>query len=216
MPQPGRGILRARHRAERRFRIVRRGQLITAQNEPSQEVFVLCEGWAAQFMALADTRRQILGFLLPGDMLTPTGLVSDRIDCSVLALTDVQVNVSSRAAVATRFEREAWLQRIISESITEKLNETRRLLTIVAQGSAEERIAFLILHLSHRIKRRSVVREERYFFPLLQQHIADALGLTPVHVSRVLASFRARGWMQIYDGVLQILNRQELERIGSF
>lgn len=202
--------------AERQFRIVRRGRLISSQNAPSHEVLVLCEGWAAHFMALSDSRRQIVGFLLPGDLFTPTSLRKDLVDCSVLAVTDVQVSVSSRSVIATRCEQDAGLQRIVSESIAEKLNETRRLLAAVAQGSAEERIAFLILHLSDRIRRRNVVRDERYLFPLLQQHMADALGLTSVHVSRVMASFRARGWMRLHDGVLEIFNRRELERIGSF
>ena len=104
----------------------------------------------------------------------------------------------------------------ISETLAEKLNEAGQLLAAIAQGSAEERIAYLILHLTRRIRRSSIVRDERYFFPLTQQHIADAVGLTAVHVSRVLSVFRARGWMMISDGTLEIFDRQELNRIGLF
>jgi len=60
-----------------------------------------------------------------------------------------------------------------------------------------------------------VIREQRYPFPLRQQHIADAVGLTPVHVSRVLSLFRERGLVVLSDGVLQVFNLPELERIGS-
>lgn len=201
--------------SERRFRIVRRGQLIYSQNAPSPAVLTLCDGWAAHFMILSDTRRQILGFLLPGDMLNPTILMKDQAACSVIAVTDVQVNAAPYSVVAKRLEQDALLQRYITECLTEALIETRRLLAAIAQGSAEQRVAFLILHLSHRIRKHTVVREERYPFPLRQQHVADALGLTAVHVSRVMASFRARGWIWYDSGVLEILDRWELERIGS-
>jgi CRP-like cAMP-binding protein len=87
--------------------------------------------------------------------------------------------------------------------------------TALGQYSAEERIAYLLLHLTRRISARSVIREQRYLFPLRQQHIADAVGLTPVHVSRVLSLFRDRGIVGLSDGVLQVFNPHELERIGS-
>ena len=88
-------------------------------------------------------------------------------------------------------------------------------LTALGQYSAEERIAYLLLHLMRRIAARSVIREQRYPFPLRQQHIADAVGLTPVHVSRVLSLFRERGIFVLSDGALQVGNLTELERIGS-
>ncbi len=200
--------------AEREFRTVRRGHLISAQTQPAQEVLVLCAGWAADFRNLSNTRRQILDFLLPGDLLTPATVVENCAECSVLALTDVQFSVSSRSDIVAKLQQNARLQSTVSSSIAEKLNEARQLLTAVARGSAEQRIAFLILHLAGRLGRQSVVRGERYVFPLLQQHIADALGLTAVHVSRVMAAFRTRGWMNLSDGILEISNRPELERLG--
>jgi CRP/FNR family transcriptional regulator len=83
------------------------------------------------------------------------------------------------------------------------------------QRSAEERIAYLFLHLTQRIAARSVIREQRYPFPLRRQHIADAVGLTAVHVSRVLSLFRERGLVELSDGVLKVFNLPELQRIGS-
>ncbi|MFX5237466.1 helix-turn-helix domain-containing protein, partial [Acinetobacter baumannii] len=76
------------------------------------------------------------------------------------------------------------------------------------------RIAHLLLHLMRRIATRSVIREQRYPFPLRQQHIADAVGLTPVHVSRVFSLFRERGIVELSEGALQVFNLTELERIG--
>jgi len=66
-----------------------------------------------------------------------------------------------------------------------------------------------------RIAARNVIREQRYPFPLRQQHIADAVGLTSVHVSRIFGLFRDRRIVTLSEGVLQVFNLPELERIGS-
>jgi CRP/FNR family transcriptional regulator, anaerobic regulatory protein len=202
--------------AGNQFIAVRRGRTIVVQNDPSDQVFVLCDGWAVHLLTLPDGRRQILAFLLPGDLLSPTVIVKDRVDCAALALTDVQLSVLSRSAIRAKVEQDGRFGMTISETLAEKLNEAGQLVAAIAHGSAEERIAYLILHLTRRIRRRSIVRDERYFFPLTQQHIVDAVGLTAVHVSRVLSSFRARGWMMISGGALEIFDRQELKRIGLF
>ena len=61
---------------------------------------------------------------------------------------------------------------------------------------------------------RHVIRGQRYAFPLRQQDIADIVGLTPVHVSRVFTKFRQSGVIELAGGTLAILNLPELERIG--
>jgi CRP-like cAMP-binding protein len=86
---------------------------------------------------------------------------------------------------------------------------------MLGQCSAEQRIAYLLLHLMRRIATRHVIREQRYPFPLRQQHIADAVGLTSVHVSRVFSLFRDRRIVVLSEGVLEVVDLAALERIGS-
>jgi CRP-like cAMP-binding protein len=75
---------------------------------------------------------------------------------------------------------------ILGECLAERLTEAEKLLATVAQRSAEERVSYLVLQLTNRLRKRNVVRDERYFFPLRQQDMGDALGLTAVHISRVV------------------------------
>lgn len=103
----------------------------------------------------------------------------------------------------------------LAASCTADSEAADKSLTALGQYSAEERIAYLLLHLVRRIAARNVIREQRYPFPLRQQHIADAVGLTPVHVSRVFSLFRERGIVELSDGILQVGNLAELEHIGS-
>ncbi len=108
----------------------------------------------------------------------------------------------------------ADVQSALAKSLGDESRDDAELLAVLGQRSAEERIAYLFLHLIPRIAARTVVRDQRYPFPLRQQHIADTVGLTPVHVSRVLGMFRDRRILTLSDGTLHVTDQQQLERIG--
>lgn len=180
----------------------------------TSDLLVLCTGWAFRYLPLGDGRRQIVKFLLPGDVLSPALALDPVSGASVKALTPVQVVAFSRSEVEMRSDDVA-LRRAITRSLIEDSEVTERLLAVVAHKAAEERMAYLLLHLMGRIAAKSVIREERYPFPLRQHHIADAIGLTTVHVSRVLSGFRDRRILALAGGVLEILNRRELESMVS-
>ena len=196
-------------------RIVPAGKQIATRNLVSEDVFVLCGGWGFRFFQLADGRRQILNFLLPGDLFSVVSVFEQRFHFSVKALTEIHVSAMQRAEVQARLLANPKILMALAASCFAEGDAADKSLTALGQYSAEERIAYLLLHLMRRIAARSVIREQRYPFPLRQQHIADAVGLTPVHVSRVLSLFRERGIFVLSDGALQVGNLTELERIGS-
>jgi cAMP-binding proteins - catabolite gene activator and regulatory subunit of cAMP-dependent protein kinases len=196
-------------------RSARAGDQVAARNQISDDVFVLCAGWGFRFFQLPDGRRQILNFLLPGDLFSATSVFEQRFHFSVNALTEIQVSGMRRAEVQARLAINPGILTALANSCATETQAADELLTALGRRSAEERIAYLFLHLTERIAARSVIREQRYPFPLRQQHIADAVGLTAVHVSRVLSLFRDRGLVELSDGVLQVFNLPELQRIGS-
>lgn len=198
----------------RHFLKANAGKQIVTQGHSTDDVFVLCAGWAFRYIQLGDGSRQILKFILPGDIFSPALIFEDTPACSVKALTAVQATAFRRNEIRARCCCDEKLSSVVAKSFIEDKNYGDRLLAVVAHTSAEQRIAYLFLHLMHRIAASSVIREGRYFFPLRQQHIADAVGLTTVHVSRVLGGFRDRRILSLADGVLQIINREELDRIG--
>ena len=85
----------------------------------------------------------------------------------------------------------------------------------LGRRSAEERIAYVFLHLMRRLALSNVIRENRYPIPLRHHQIAAVTGLTAVHVSRILTIFRDRGLCRLSDGTLEVEDVFELERIGS-
>jgi CRP/FNR family transcriptional regulator len=188
---------------------------IATRNQVSEDVFLLCDGWGFRFFQLPDSRRQILNFLLPGDLFSATSVFGERFHFSVKALTEIQISGMRRAEVQARLAINPGILTALAKFCIAETEAADRMQTALGQYSAEERIAYLLLHLMQRIAARSVIREQRYRFPLRQQHIADAVGLTPVHVSRVLSLFRDHGIVELSGGTLQVFNLPELERIGS-
>jgi CRP-like cAMP-binding protein len=198
-----------------RFVAARAGEQIVARNNVSSDVFVVCSGWAFRYFQLADGRRQILQFLLPGDIFSSVTIFEKTFHFSVKALTAVQVSGFSRSKVHEICTVDVDAQSAIAKSCIAECHDVTELATALGQFSAEERIAYLLLHLMERIAARSVIREQRYRFPLRQQHIADAVGLTSVHVSRVFSLFRERRIVALSEGMLQVFNLPELKKIGS-
>lgn len=197
------------------YRTVPAGREIASRNQVSEDVFLLCGGWGFRSFQLPDGRRQILNFLLPGDLFSAASVFEERFQYSVKALTEIQVSGMRRAEVRARLAISPDILNALAKCGIAELEAADRMQAVLGQLSSEERIAYLFLLLMERIAARSVIREQRYPFPLRQQHIADAVGLTPVHVSRVISLLRERGIVELSDGFLKVFDLPELKRIGS-
>jgi CRP-like cAMP-binding protein len=104
---------------------------------------------------------------------------------------------------------DAWADLFLTER-----QEHFGLLIDLGSRSADERIAHLVLHLRSRLERRGMVRESAFSFPLTQRQIANATGLSPEHVNRVMGAFRRTGLIETQDRSLEIIDLAGLERIG--
>jgi CRP-like cAMP-binding protein len=211
----GRAIDAGRTEAWQHHRVVAAGRQIVARGQTSPDIFVLCGGWGFRFIQLADGRRQILDFLLPGDLFSVASVFEERLHFSVKALTDVQVSGMRRAEVQSRLTTNPAIVMALAKTCAAETESSDLAICALGQCSAEERIAFLLLRLMRQIAARNVIREHQYPFPLRQQHIADAVGLTSVHVSRILSSFRDRGIAELSNGILKVADLTELKHLGS-
>jgi CRP/FNR family transcriptional regulator len=202
-------------RLDRARQTANAGQLIYRSNEPVDELSVVCEGWAFTFLMLYDGRRQILSFLLPGDVVATSALVRDRLSLSVQALTDIRYCRFGKPELRSLMAAESKVFEQYASVCVEEKEETDQLVTDLGRRTADERIARLVLALMARLGARGLVQENSFAFPLRQRHIADATGLTPVHVSRVIGSFRNAGLIEITGRFLKVLNLDELRRVSN-
>jgi CRP/FNR family transcriptional regulator, anaerobic regulatory protein len=196
------------------FKIVRANRSVVKRGDVNRYLYILCCGWAFRLFRLFDGQRQILNFLLPGDLFSAAAVFADRLSFTVDALTDVQISRFDRAEVVAQLGANPGILTKLSESCVTEQNAADELVTVLGRRTAEARIAYLFLRLATRIASGNVIREQRYSFALRQQHIADITGLTPVHVNRVLGAFRERGLIEVSRGVFKVLDPVELERVG--
>ncbi len=178
--------------------------------EWSDSVPIICRGWSVSSIALPDGRRQILSFLLPGDAVSVTFLFGPLSGRHVEAVTEVTYrkfkSSDLRAAV---FERPDLFAKLSKAWIEERVQADQLALDL-GRRTASERIARLILNLAERLAKRGMMCGQTMEFPLRQRHIADATGLTPVHVSKVLGEFQRSGLIEIGGRSLTIINEADL------
>ncbi len=188
---------------------------IWREGETLDRVPVICQGWAATAATLSDGRRQILSFLLPGDLVSAVLLYETVSKCSVEAITDVRYRAFPRNDIKAALIAQPDLLAAVSRMWIDETARADRLSIDLGRRGAAERIASLILNLSERLLRRGMMQGQTMEFPLRQHHIADAAGLTVVHVGNVLSEFRRARLVEINDRSLTILDPAGLHRVAD-
>ena len=156
---------------------------------------------------LPDGTRQILSFLLPGDVVTPGLLFDPTPYCFVEAITTVTYRAFNRVHLNQALAADASGLEALARVWTQEKQRTDELIVDLGRRSAAERIARLILGLVERLHARNMTSGPfEVDCPLRQHHIADATGLTPVHVSKLLSEFRRKGLMRLSERSLTILD----------
>jgi CRP/FNR family transcriptional regulator, anaerobic regulatory protein len=190
-------------------------QVIYGAGEALDVVPLICEGWAACVSRLSDGRRQILSFLLPGDLVSAGAVFTGSVNFFVEAITSVRYAHYDRGEVTAKLSEEPRIFRALLTACLAEKTAADNLATDLGRRSAGERIARLFLHLKERLEARGLVSDQAFAVPLRQQHIADATGLTPVHVNRVIGSFRNNGLIEMAGGTLKVLNLAALQRVAD-
>jgi CRP-like cAMP-binding protein len=189
------------------------GEIVRAGDE-APELYTLYSGWAFRFKTLPDGRRQILNFLLPGDLLGLQAAMFDAALHGIEALTEVELCVLPRRDIWTLFGDMPALAFDVTWLGSREESIVDENLTSAGRRTAAERVAALIVALYKRAKALGFVAGETFVFPLTQQHIADALGLSLVHTNKTLARLRRLGMFKHANGMLTLANPRVLESIG--
>ena len=183
-------------------RVVRAGDQIIREGDPCKELFTLFDGWAFKYKLLADGRRQILKILLPGDFLGFQPDLGGPYVSSTEALTDTVVCVFPRPNMMQMFQEQPKLGISLVWMTASDQTLSYEHLTSMGRRPARERLAQMLLEVFVRVRDRQGSEEDDHiFFPLTQEHLADATGLTSIHVNRTLKELRQ-------DGLLDITRRR--------
>jgi len=181
--------------------------------ELAKQVLIVRDGWAFRFAITPGGRRQILSLLLPGDILSSSFLFRDSLDFSAQALTTVHYCAFDRQELQNRIRTNSQTFQAFANACVHEREESDARIADLGRRSAEERIVRFMLDLFERLRERGLAHDLSFAFPVRQQHIADALGLTQVHVSRVVTGLRRKGLIEFSGGTLKITDLQGIKTI---
>ena len=192
------------------------GEDIIREGEHPRAVNVLLSGWACRCKQLTNGRRQIVSLILPGDTCEHVVFVPDEMDHSIVALSpstsiempqnilDILAQDYPRLALALKWE--AFVSAAVQREWTVNLG----------QRTAIERMAHLFCELFVRLQMVGLTEDRGFAMPLTQGDLADALGLSTVHVNRTLQELRGRGVLNLRNRHLMILDFDVLAGTANF
>jgi CRP/FNR family transcriptional regulator, anaerobic regulatory protein len=190
---------------------------IIVQGEVGGPVYTLFEGWAIRYRQLATGARQILDILLPGDTLGLASALLGTINHSVQAITPATLCVLSGHNWHELFARHPAVALNQLQTRVEEEQRSDLRLSLLGRGNAEQRIGYLMLETFDRLRQRGMVNGGSTCpFPLQRRDLADAAGLSRVHVARTLERLRQARLVEIQDGVLVLFDRARLAEIVGY
>ncbi|MCJ2049649.1 Crp/Fnr family transcriptional regulator [Methylobacterium sp. J-070] len=201
-------------------RPVAAGQDLTCEGDPPENVHLILRGFAYRYKILPGGKRQITAVFVPGDFCDLHVAILQRMDHSIATLLPCEVVYLSRATVVDltaghpRIARALWWATLVDEAIL------RAWLVNIGQREASRQIAHLFCELHARLDAVGLATRDNggaaFDTPLRQTDLADLLGMTPVHVNRMLQELREAGLIVLKRRRLQILDLARLRAFCGF
>ncbi|GJE06105.1 MULTISPECIES: Crp/Fnr family transcriptional regulator [Methylobacterium] len=189
---------------------------ILMEGDPPHTLTLILEGWACRYKQLDDGRRQIIALFLPGDLCEPYGILPHFMDHSLGAITAIRYarirpdEMRALARANARIEEALWWDMLLQSAMQHEQTVSfgRRL--------AAERLAHFICELRLRLALVGLADETGFELPLIQSQLADAMGLTAVHINRTLMELRAAGLIELQRKQLTIRDPEALRNLAVF
>ncbi|HVI30840.1 Crp/Fnr family transcriptional regulator [Phenylobacterium sp.] len=189
---------------------------VISEGERPHDVHAVLEGFACRYKMLPDGGRQIMAFLVPGDFCDLHVAILGTMDHGIEALAPSRIAAIAREEVdrltrtSPALTRAFWWATLVDEAVL------REWLVGMGRRSADQQVAHLVCELLQRLRAVGLAPGDRFDLPLTQAELADAVGLTPVHVNRVVQHLRGEGFLEWRGGVLTVLDEQGLTAFADF
>lgn len=189
---------------------------IARQGENPKVVRLMLSGWACRYKDLPNARRQIVGFFIPCDFCDLNVYILQQMDHSIGAITPVKyLAIPPEQMEALTHCRPRVAQALLWHHLVESSVQREWLLNL-GRRSALERLAHLFVELFFRMRAVGLARENTLELPLTQNDLADATGITSVHLNRTVQELRAQGLIEFRNKKLKILDLDQLIQLAMF
>lgn len=179
-------------------------------------MFVMLEGWACRYKILPSGTRQIMAFLMPGDACDLHIKLLAEMDHSIQTITPAIVATISRPEMQTIMHEHSSIATAMYSAQLVDEGIMRAWIVSMGRRSSTERVAHLICELYLRARNIGLTGDGEFALPLSQLVLADALGMTAVHINRVFKELKLSGAMALKRGSVTILDAVKLVQIAGF
>ena len=189
---------------------------VISEGDKPRFVHLVLDGWACRYKQLPDGKRPIVGLFVPGDFCDVNVFILKYMDHSIGAITRLKLamitsdEMTELTGTRPRITQALWWHELVTASIQ------REWTLNLGQRSAYERIAHLLIEIYIRLRTVGRAQHGRCDFPLTQNDLADATGLTAVHVNRTLQELRRDGLIELDRKQLQILDLERMMDASMF
>lgn len=191
-------------------------KVIIEEGTSSTQLYTLLDGWAYRYRTLKNGNRQILNFLLPGDLIGLQQNLLENNDSSVQSLTPVTLCELDKNSLWSLYEHHPSLAYDITWLCAQEEHIVDDNLVNVGARNGLERIAMLLLHLYKRYKSIYPTPGKMIPFPLTQQELADSLGLSLAHTNKTLRKLEKLGLHSINNHSLTIYDEKMLSSLADY
>lgn len=189
---------------------------IIADGTHSDRCHVVLSGLACRYKMLADGRRQIMAFLVPGDLCDAEIFILKEMDHGVAAITPTTTAVIPSEIMRTLLRETSSLGEALWWGTMTDLGVLRERIIDHGRRTAYVRIAHLLYEMLVRYRMVGLTTGNRFSFPITQTDLADATGLTPVHANRMLQKLRRDHLIETSGAWVTVLDPSNLKRAAQF
>ncbi len=192
-----------------------RRKIIRREGDVAPDLFLLASGWVLSSVGLANEGRLITKVHLPGDVLGSASMSSDTAVETLSAASAAVVHPIPLKRIGRLLEEHPRVAAYLLLSIQRERVWLMDQLAMMGRSSADTRVAALLLDLLERLVSTSTTASNSFELLLTQDQLGDALGLTSVHVNRMLRSLTEQGVIDRHGSTVIVRDAEQLARLAS-
>jgi CRP-like cAMP-binding protein len=189
--------------------------IVFSQGDHKDRIYIVESGWGQISHELQGGQRQIVDFALTGDVVLPQSNGVGAVETFV-AQTELSLLIASYKTFVLAAMKSPDLFSFIVNALVRNGAVRAQHLVNVGRRSALARTSHLLLELTARLQQVGAVEHDSFECPLTQHDLADALGLTPIHVNRMLRELRERKFLEFRQGNVHLLDWKGLTEFAGF
>ena len=195
---------------------IRKGKDIISEGQRPDEMYLIEEGWACRYKLLEDGEHHIMAYLIPGDLCDLHTTILDQMDHSIRAITPLKAAIYSADEISHLMAHSVRLTRALIWSTMVDEAILREWLVNAGSRAADKRLAHLFCELLLRSRAAGLTQDNSFEFPITQAELGESMGLTEVHINRVLQRLRGEGLISIENKRMAILDWVRLKAFAQF